>query len=345
MKPLNKKPRFVPKGINYKCLLLLISVFFRPSLGQAHEIRPAYLEITENKNHTINILWKQPAVGEMAIKLVPHLSSGWLNTAPTSVQANPGYFIKRWQNIKAGSVNLDKQEIQIEGLESTITDVLVSITWADGTSMQKILRPDEVRFMINKQRTEKLPVWSYIRLGVEHILAGFDHLLFVLALLLLVKNRSLLVKTVSAFTLAHSITLTCATMGWVKLQPSVVEAIIALSIVFLAVELVHNYRGRAGIVAKYPWLAAFSFGLLHGFGFAGALQDIGLPVNNIPLALLLFNAGVEIGQLLFIAAVLSLLRAARFVIAKIPAWTKLVPPYAIGALSASWFIERLLTIF
>jgi len=188
-------------------------------------------------------------------------------------------------------------------------------------------------------------VRTYLLLGVEHILSGFDHLLFVLALLLLVTGARRLIATVTAFTLAHSLTLAGATLGFVNMPGPPIEATIALSIMFVASEILHSRRGRQGLTEQYPWVVAFTFGLLHGFGFAGALAQIGLPQASIPIALLFFNVGVEVGQLLFIASVFAAIALARQVTRRIdlpqPAWAWAVPPYAIGAIAASWVIQRI----
>jgi hydrogenase/urease accessory protein HupE len=181
---------------------------------------------------------------------------------------------------------------------------------------------------------------AYLTLGVEHILTGIDHLLFVLALLLLTRGTWRLVKTVTAFTVAHSITLGLATLGIVHVPSKPVEAIIALSIVFVAAEIVQARRGHQGLAARVPWIVAFTFGLLHGFGFAGALSETGLPAGHIPVALLFFNLGVEAGQLLFVAAMLAVMACARHIQMVWPRWAGLVPPYAIGGLASFWVIQR-----
>jgi hydrogenase/urease accessory protein HupE len=182
---------------------------------------------------------------------------------------------------------------------------------------------------------------TYVRLGVEHILFGIDHLLFVLCLLLLVRDIRRLLGTITAFTLAHSITLAAATLGFVRVSATPVEATIALSIVFLASELVRGEAGRSAVTRSYPWLVAFSFGLLHGLGFAGALAEIGLPQGEIPLALFAFNVGVELGQLAFITAVLLLARLVRVVPLRLPAWAPDTAGYAIGAMASFWVFSRL----
>jgi hydrogenase/urease accessory protein HupE len=186
---------------------------------------------------------------------------------------------------------------------------------------------------------------TYFLLGVEHILSGIDHLLFVLALMLLVKGMGRIIATVTAFTLAHSLTLAGATLGFVQMPGPPIEAVIALSIVFVASEIIHSRRGSPGLTERYPWVVAFTFGLLHGFGFAGALAEIGLPQASIPMALLFFNVGVEAGQLLFIASLLAILALARQITRRInvpqPAWAWAVPPYAIGGVAAFWVIQRI----
>jgi hydrogenase/urease accessory protein HupE len=181
---------------------------------------------------------------------------------------------------------------------------------------------------------------TYLALGVEHILTGFDHLLFVLALLLIVKSARRIVATVTAFTVAHSLTLAAATLGFVHLPQPPVEAAIALSIAFVAAEIVHGLDGRPGLTARAPWLVAFAFGLLHGLGFAGALAEIGLPQSAIPLALLCFNLGVELGQLAFVVALLACLALARRARIPWPRAARPLPAYAIGALAMFWVIER-----
>jgi hydrogenase/urease accessory protein HupE len=186
---------------------------------------------------------------------------------------------------------------------------------------------------------------TYTVLGIGHILLGFDHLLFVLALLLIVDGTRRLIATITAFTVAHSITLALASLGVLHVPGPPVEALIALSIVFVAGEIVHARQGRPGLTQRYPWIVAFTFGLLHGLGFAGALAEVGLPQNSIPLALLFFNVGVEIGQLLFIAAVLAVIAGGRWLLARwpvrVPDWSWRVPPYAIGSIASYWVFERI----
>jgi len=216
----------------------------------------------------------------------------------------------------------------------------VAVTLKTGDAVQEVLRPQNPSLTLHIAKTG-LAVPAYLTLGIEHILTGIDHLSFVLGLLLLVRGRVMLLKTITAFTIAHSITLAATTLHLITVQPSLIEALVAFSILFVAVELVHLYRGRVGLTVRYPWLIAFTFGLLHGSAFAGALKEIGLPPNDIPLSLLLFNVGVELGQLLFVAAAMGVIWLISKLPRALPAWTRWVPPYAIGSFSGFWFLERL----
>jgi hydrogenase/urease accessory protein HupE len=231
--------------------------------------------------------------------------------------------------------------IAIDGLTATMTNVLVRVQRSNGTTQVARLTPAVATFVVEAQPDALEVAATYFRLGVEHILTGVDHLLFVLALLILVKGVKRLIATVTAFTLAHSLTLAGATLGLVHVPQPPVEACIALSIVFVAAEIL---RRRGGLTARFPWMIAFIFGLLHGFGFAGALSEVGLPQNAIPIALLFFNLGVEAGQLLFIGAVFTAVAAGHFILRSrrlaLPPWAWRIPPYAIGALATFWVIDR-----
>jgi hypothetical protein len=308
---------------------------------RAHEIRPAYLQITENADHRFDVLWKQPSVGTQLLRLIPQVSNGLLDGKPTEESVANSFVVRRWQNLGVTRDSFDGATIRIDGLEYTISDALVSISFANGQDIQEILRPRNPTLVVHLTGTGKVPVPAYLLLGIEHILTGFDHLSFVLGLLLLVRSRLILIKTITAFTVAHSLTLAAAALGFVHVNPSVIEALVAFSIVFVALELVRAYRGQFGLTAQIPWLIAFTFGLLHGFAFAGSLAQIGLPEHNIPLSLLLFNIGVELGQLLFVGAVLSLIALLNRLPRRLPNWTTWIPPYAIGGLASFWVIQRL----
>jgi hydrogenase/urease accessory protein HupE len=230
--------------------------------------------------------------------------------------------------------------VTIDGLASTFTDVLLRLERLDGTEITRRLTPDEPTYVVEANPGLGQVAWTYFVLGVEHILFGIDHLLFVLALLLIVGGWKKLVSTITAFTVAHSITLALATLGFVHVPGPPVEAIIALSIVFVAAEIIRGRNGQPGLTARTPWLVAFTFGLLHGFGFAGALSDVGLPQTSIPMALLTFNVGVEAGQLIFVAAILVLYLAVRSIKVMPPEWAFQIPAYVIGGIAAFWMIER-----
>jgi hydrogenase/urease accessory protein HupE len=320
--------------------MLFVLCFFMATPVSAHEVRPAFLQITERANGHYDVLWKQPTMGEVAVRLEPHISGGLLDKQPTAIEAGQGFLLRAWRDLDAGPTGMEGRTVHIEGLDRTITDVLVSITLANGDVSQQLVRPEDPTLTL-RLRGSGVAVPAYLMLGVEHILTGIDHLCFVLGLVLLVRNRRMLIATITAFTVAHSITLAGTALNVIAPRPAMIEALVALSIVFVAVELVHSYRGRAALTVRYPWVIAFTFGLLHGAAFASALAQIGLPPNAVPLSLLLFNVGVEVGQLLFVVAVLGmgwvLMRLPR----RLPQWTRWVPPYAIGSFATVWFIQRL----
>jgi hydrogenase/urease accessory protein HupE len=319
----------------------MIALFFLalPSALQAHKLQPAYLELGEQSPGIFDVLWKGPLVGNKPLSIYPLLPESCRKlTEPAQIPSNAA-FIER-HLIDCGESGLAGQTIEIAGLQATQTDTLVRIEMAEGQTLTTVLRADEPHYLVPAAPSSTEVAWSYLVLGVEHILGGFDHLLFVLGLLLIVRSPMLLVKTITAFTLAHSITLGLASLGFVSVPQTPVEAVIALSILFLATELSKQQKGELGLTARAPWLVALSFGLLHGFGFAGALTEIGLPQTDIPLALLFFNVGVELGQLIFVAAVMAILWLLRKLTLRWPRWAYQVPAYGIGSLAAFWFIQR-----
>jgi hydrogenase/urease accessory protein HupE len=322
--------------------LLLVLSWIAGSTAGAHEIRPALLQITQRDAHHYDILWKQPVNGEVAVHLEPRLSGGALDSEPSVATVTPAFALKVWKNLSDARQPLDGQTLRIDGLERTITDVLVNVTLSDGRSVQELLKPQRAFVRLDSSAHAAPPAAAYLSLGVEHILTGVDHLLFVFGLLLLVGRSWTLLKTITAFTIAHSVTLAATAFGWLHIRSSVVEALVALSIVVLAVELVRRQQGQTGLTSQYPWVIAFLFGLLHGCAFAGALAEVGLPQEHIPLALFLFNVGVEIGQFLFIAAASACLWLAGRWVNSGPAWGRFAVPYAIGGFASYWFIERFL---
>lgn len=212
------------------------------------------------------------------------------------------------------------------------------MSFVNGDSLTELLRPEEPSVTVDREAASNaLP---YFRLGVEHLVFGFDHILFVIGLLFYVRSPWRLVGVITSFTVAHSITLGLSSLDVVKLSSAPVEAVIALSILFLAVELLRPEDQRSPITTKSPWLIAFAFGLLHGFGFAGALAEIGLPQRAIALALFLFNVGVEVGQLLVVAVVLACVALVKRVGIVMPELVLRTPIYATGIIAAFWFVER-----
>jgi len=314
---------------------------------EAHEVRPAFLDIRESSPGTFDVLWKVPARGEYRLGLHARL--------PTECRGGPSHgnfvgdaFVEQWQaRCPDGLVG---RVIDIEGLSATRTDVLARLQRADGTTQTARLTPEQTSFVVQAAPSALEVSRTYFVLGVEHILLGVDHLLFVLGLLFLVDGWRQLVGTVTAFTVAHSITLAGATLGWVHAPQAPIEAAIALSVMFVAAEILERARGRGGLAASAPWLVAFVFGLLHGFGFSGALREVGLPEQDIPLALLFFNVGVEVGQLLFIAVVLLALSALTRLLRRpgriehgpwrAEALVRVPVAYAIGSIAAFWTVQR-----
>lgn len=321
--------------------LLTLTVLIRPPGAQAHDIRPAYLEITENAAGDLRILWREPIAGEYAIPIAPEISTGWLRGAPIMSSSTDTVLLRVWR-IPAPHEPLIGAVVNISGLDSTITDVLLRVRYRDGTELARLLTPTAPTLLIPRPDKVGLPVREYVQLGITHIWGGVDHLLYVFGLVLLVPGLRALLKTITGFTVAHSITLAAASLGYVHIPPAPVEAVIALSIVFVAVEVLKVKKGEASLSSAAPWAVAFSFGLLHGLGFAGALSEIGLPPHAIPLALFLFNVGIEIGQLTFVAA---LLLAAAALWRLVPRWVERLqwlPPHLIGGLASFWLIERVL---
>jgi hydrogenase/urease accessory protein HupE len=307
--------------------------------GQAHEVRPAYLELRQLDGEKYTVLFKVPARGpDKRLALYVRFPEDCQFIVPARTSFTGTAFVERSTIRRDGG--MADAEIRIEGLAETRTDALARIEHADGRTQVERLTPTSPAFRVQRAPDKTAITTSYIGLGVEHILLGIDHLLFVLGLLLIVRGRRLLVKTITAFTLAHSITLGAAVMGFVHVPQAPVEGVIALSILFLAAELSRRGKGERGLTERYPWVVAFVFGCLHGFSFAGALTEVGLPATDIPLALLMFNGGVEIGQLMFVAGCLALSRLARPVLGATASWPPKAAAYGIGSISAFWLVER-----
>jgi len=286
------------------CILafVIIAALFATATASAHESRPALLDLTEREGGWVEVVWKVPMRSDRVLAIEPVLPSGLVLVGDHSERVVPGAWIRtsRYRNEGGALVG---EAIAVAGLEGLQTDVLLRVELADGSSHSAILRPASASFEIPALESKSEVAVSYWRMGVVHILEGIDHLLFLLALLLIVSGFRQLLWTITAFTVAHSVTLAAATLGFVNVPPAPTEAVIALSILFLAVEITRKHDGVVGLTERKPWLVALAFGLFHGLGFAGALSEVGVPAHEVPLALLMFNVGVETGQILFVVAV------------------------------------------
>jgi hydrogenase/urease accessory protein HupE len=331
-------------------LLLPLAVFMvhlatSGTFSYGHALQPGFLELRLIDTDMYSVLWKTPANRGKPMAISALLPDNCDQAKPPQSVWDGMAYLARWTARCSGG--LEGGEIRIDGLDQTSTDVLVRFDFIDGTVESRRLTPEDSSFTIPVIPSRFEVVRTYLVLGFKLILDGIDHLLFVLALLILVNGMRRLIVTVTAFTLAHSLTLVGATLGLVRIPGPPVEAAIALSIMFVASEIMHSRSGNPGLTEKYPWVVAFIFGLLHGFGFAGALAQIGLPQSSIPTALLFFNVGVEIGQLFFIACVFLIIALGRAIISRIcmpgMKWISTVPPYVIGSAAAFWTIQRLVS--
>jgi len=320
------------------CIAIVMTLLSLVAAG-AHESRPAYLEIRETSPETYEVLWKVPARGpDMRLSLDVVFPEGTQSIGEPRARIADGAYVENRTVRRSGG--LTGQTLSIDGLSSTKVDTLVRLTPLDGRTITVRATPDSPTVTIPKDPSTWQVTRTYTVLGVEHILFGIDHLLFVLALVLLVKGWHKLLGTITAFTVAHSITLAAATLGFIHVPGPPVEACIALSIVFVAAETIRSRQGEQGLAEKAPWIVAFVFGLLHCLGFAGALSEVGLPAQAIPLALLFFNVGVELGQIAFVLVVLAVLATlARLPVVR-PDWSWRIAPYAIGITAAFWLTER-----
>ena len=355
--------------ILYLASLLLLSLLCTRSF--AHEARPAYLEIKETAPGKFDVLWRTPVLAGLRLPIVLNFPDDVRNVEAPTVQELADSLLER-RSIDAGANGLSGKRIDFTGLQLTITDVLVRVEMLDGRNWTAIARPSQPWIDVAASQSWWEVMATYIVEGIRHILFGADHMLFVLGLLLIVKDRWMLLKTVTAFTLAHSITLASATLGYAEAPVLPLNAAIALSILFLGPEIVKQNDARYGmrdardaapdteneirdsrdlhpasrvshsvsLTIRYPWVVAFAFGLLHGFGFASALTGAGLPRQELPFALVSFNVGVELGQLGFIGLVLALERSFRILEVRWPGWAELMPGYAVGSLGAFWTIQR-----
>jgi hypothetical protein len=329
-----------------KCLRLrlaagfLLVLLITPCAVLADEFRPALLELDERDGGWVDVTWKVPMRGDQVLALTPVLPQFLEPMGPGLARQVPGAWLET-RSYRAGQQTLNGVTLSIEGLGAVPADVLVRVKLRDGSEHSAILRSGTSSFTIPERATRGDLAISYWRMGTIHILEGYDHLLFLLTLLLIVSGIWPLLKTVTAFTLAHSLTLALATLGLLYIPPVPTEAVISLSIVLLAVEVVRKNQGQLTLSERYPWLVAFTFGLVHGLGFAGALSEIGVPPNEVPLALLMFNVGVETGQVMFVVAVSLMLAGLHRLHSHSALTLARATPYAIGSVAMFWTIQRI----
>jgi hydrogenase/urease accessory protein HupE len=319
----------------------LVSMLFIASIvpAFAHESQPGLLEIKQLAEDRYDVIWKAPIYyGE------PHparlqMPENWKDLVqPTERRMSDSIIFHRI--VEVGQKSIEGAIVRFPGLESTITDVYVRLTRLDSTMMTAVVRPTRPFVELRGERSWHATAGEYIGLGFHHILLGVDHLLFVLGLLLIVQSRMVLLKTITSFTVAHSITLAIATLGFARAPLPPLNAAVALSILFLGPEIVRSWRGETSLAISYPWIVAFVFGLLHGFGFASGLSTTGMPKAELPWALLCFNVGVELGQLTFVFLALALAWSFKILEIRWPRWALAIPGYTVGSLGAYWTIQR-----
>ena len=333
--------------IRHGLILCLIALGLILSIGaHAHEINPGYLDITEQTtaepnrpaSYLYTVKWKAPIRLERPLPVTPIFTSDCSAASQSDVTRSAASLLTRL-SLKC-TKPLQGSTISFKGLDATLTDVLLRFQPLEGRTqtLRATNNKPDITLDINPSQWDVAV--TYFVLGVEHIWFGFDHLLFVLGLVLLIRGKWRIIKTITAFTLAHSLTLIATTLGWISLSIKPVEAVIALSILFLAIEIIHKTETQESFTERKPWIIAAAFGLLHGFGFAGALSNIGMPFEDVPTALLTFNLGVEFGQIVFVLALLALLYAVDKVKLRRP--TEVASSYFMGALSVFWLLQRVM---
>ncbi len=336
--------RFLPKRWAAIFFCAAVVYFLVPEAGvRAHPLAPSLLEVIESEKGQAKVTWKTPIKRGAGQAMRPRLPAFCRPLGPSTLERVKTAIVEYWE-VEYGGQSLEGSAIHVEGIERARTDVLLRVALADGRSFRTVLRPGSPSFVVPEREEARDVLLAYLRLGFEHILSGIDHLLFVLGLIVMVQGGRKLVWVITAFTLGHSISLSLAALGWIRIPPTPVEFLIALSIFILGMELVRNPEQNPGIVRRYTWAMTTVFGFLHGFGFAGALVEIGLPAGDIPLALFSFNVGIEIGQLLFVFFVLLMRVSLRSLHFPLPTWGTTATAYAVGSLASFWLIDRFVAI-
>jgi hydrogenase/urease accessory protein HupE len=325
-------------------LLVLVAGALLAGGAAAHRLAPSLLDVRELSPGRIEVLWKTPTLRPVGVELRPELPEGCAALGDPVPGGSAAAATLRW-SADCGEAGLVGRSFRVHGLAESRTQALLRLALADGRHLQAVLRGEAPAFVVPERERPLQVAGDYLELGFRHILGGLDHLLFVLGLVLLVSSRRMLVWTVTAFTAGHSVTLSLAVLGFFGLPSRIVEVGIAVSILVLAVELARGEDAPPSPLRRLPWAMAGLFGLLHGFGFAGALVEVGLPAAEIPLALLFFNLGIEVGQLVFVAVVLVVQWVLRPLAAQGPRWLARLPAYGIGSFAAWWCLERAAVFF
>lgn len=322
---------------------LTLSTVLLAGAARAHPLAPSSLRLTVAEDGTVEVFWRFPSFRPAGQQpLTPRLPSHCrpVNAPQATMSADRAAIEERWR-VDCGERGLIGSAVSVERLHTTSTNVVVEVSLADGSSARALLHRGETSFVVPEGQRAGSVAAAYLRLGVEHLLTGLDHVLFVVGLLLLLRAWRKLAQAITAFTLGHSLSLSLAALGFVRIPQSLVEIAIAASIMVLALDVAGMLRtGRAGPVARWPWAICTAFGLLHGLGFAGALTHAGLPAHAIPLSLVCFNVGIEVGQLLIVGMGLGAWLVLRRGIGNRLRLTSLVPAYALGSMAAYWILQR-----
>ncbi len=328
---------------------MLALVLLSPARGAyAHSFEPALLDVRERESGVFDVVWRAPGRESGTIlpgdpPLVPALPASCRELARLDEDADE-LEERTVIRIDCGAGRLRGERIAVPGIAGSRVDVIVRVTWNDGRTTSGVLRSANEELIVPRESGSglgtgapaRLVASRYLGLGVEHILGAYDHLLFVAGLFLLVRSTRALVATIGAFILAQSLTLALATLRLFVVPSAPIALLIAMSIVLLARELARPMDAPPTLTRRVPWAVAFLFGLLHGLAFAGALAETGVPSDQIPLALLAFNGGVELGQ---VAVVVALALTAGYLRPLSP-WARVVPSYAMGTIAIAWTIER-----
>ncbi len=335
--------------------LALLIALLHPGSVEAHRFAPSLLKLVETSDHTYNIVWKTPTEATSNVPLRPTWPVSCVVKTEKPVLREGTGTVSSWTLDCAplGNNGLVGQKLGVTGLAENQASAMVMLSLSDGRSYQSVVNSDAPDFLVPALPSQSKVMTEYSVLGTEHIWSGIDHLMFVFGLLLLVGGGARLLWTITAFTVGHCITLALVTLGFLAYPVSLIEFVIALSIFVLALELTRKEQTgphqRLSLFKRHPWWLAGGFGLLHGMGFAGALAEIGLPQSNVPLALLFFNIGIEVGQIAFVLLAIGAWWLLKIVLGRSVFADRIairqerllpIPVYLLGSISAMWCIER-----